>query len=350
MPTALLTTATGWRRVYEDWCAGGWNGIGAPESAGGQGLPLALSVAAQEIWNGACMAFALCPLLTMGGIEALTRHGSDALKSLYLPRLVSGKWTATMNLTEPQAGSDLGALKARAERRGDGTYRLFGQKIFITYGEHDLAENIVHLVLARLPDAPPGSKGISLFLVPKFLVNGEGEIGARNDVVCAGLEAKLGIHGSPTCTMIFGDGRFGDEPGAVAWLIGEEHRGLHCMFTMMNNARLTVGIQGVGQAELALQQATAYALDRRQGRALGARGGEMSPIVEHPDVRRMLMTMRALTEAGRAICYSCALAGDLGNQARVDLLTPVAKAFSTDAGFEVASLGVQVHGGAAISS
>ncbi len=341
-----VSTATGWRQAYQDWCAGGWNGLAASEDFGGQGLPHVLSTAVHEIWNGACMAFALCPLLTSGAIEALMRHGSDALKSLYLPRLISGEWTATMNLTEPQAGSDLGALTTRAEPRGDGTYRLFGQKIFITYGEHDLAENIVHLVLARLPDAPPGSRGISLFLVPKFLVGEDGALGARNDVVCAGLEHKLGIHGSPTCTMHYGDGRFGDAPGAIGWLVGEEHRGLHCMFTMMNAARLAVGIQGVGQAELALQQASAYALERRQGRAPGATGAGMSAIVEHPDVRRMLMTMRALTEASRALCYSCALAADLGDQARVDLLTPIAKAFSTDAGCEVASLGIQVHGGA----
>ncbi len=351
---AAVETAPGWRKVYEDWCAGGWSGIAAPESAGGQGLPLILSAATQEMWNGACMAFALCPMLTMGAVEALDRHGSDALKALYLARLVSGKWTATMNLTEPQAGSDLGALTTRAERRDDGTYRIFGQKIFITYGEHDLAENIVHLVLARLPDAPAGSRGISLFLVPKFLVDAAGGPGARNDVFCSGLEHKLGIHGSPTCTMIYGDGRFGNEPGAVAWLIGEEHRGLQCMFTMMNNARLMVGVQGVGQAERALQQATAYALERRQGRAPGASGEGMSPIIEHPDIRRILMTMRALTEASRAICYSCALAADLGlvngsaqarHRACAELLTPIAKAFSTDIAVEVASLGVQVHGG-----
>ncbi len=341
-----VATPDGWREVYAEWIAGGWNGILAEEAFGGQGLPLVLSAAVQEIWNSACMSFALCPLLTAGAVEALTKHGSDALKARYLPRLVSGEWTATMNLTEPQAGSDLGALTTRAERRDDGTYRVFGQKIFITYGEHDLAENIVHLVLARLPDAPPGSRGISLFLVPKVLVGEDGALGARNDVVCAGLEKKLGIHGAPTCTMHYGDGRFGEEPGAVAWLVGEEHRGLMCMFTMMNNARLTVGIQGVAQAELALQQASAYALERRQGRAPGAKGDGMSLIVEHPDIRRTLMTMRALAEAARGLCYSCAIAADLGQQARVDLLTPVAKAFSTDIGVEAASLGVQVFGGA----
>jgi hypothetical protein len=345
-----VVTAPGWREVYQAWRGAGWNGIAAPEAAGGQGLPLMLSAATQEMWNGACMAFALCPMLTMGAVEALARHGTETLKASYLPRIVSGEWTATMNLTEPQAGSDVGALTTRAEPRDDGSYRLFGQKTFITYGEHDLAENIVHMVLARIPGAPAGSKGISLFLVPKFLADG-----VRNDVFCAGLEHKLGIHGSPTCTMIYGDGRFGAEPGAVGWLVGEVNRGLNCMFTMMNNARLMVGLQGVGMAERALQQATSYALERRQGRAPGASGPGMSPIIEHPDVRRMLMTMRALTAAARAICYACAYAADMvaragqgeraDFEARVDLLTPVAKAFSTDIAFEVASLGVQVHGG-----
>jgi acyl-CoA dehydrogenase len=350
-----VATAPGWQKVYREWIAGGWAGIAAPEVFGGQALPILVSAATQEMWNGACMAFALCPMLTMGAVEALEKHGTDRLRARYLPRLVSGEWTATMNLTEPQAGSDLGALMTRAERKPDGTYRIFGQKIFITYGEHDLASNIVHLVLARLPDAPSGSKGISLFLVPKFLPGGESGIGARNDVVCSGIERKLGIHASPTCTMIYGDGRFGDEAGAVAWLVGEENRGLACMFTMMNNARLMVGIQGVGQAERALQLASAFAQERRQGRAPGADGEGMSPIADHPDVRRMLMTMRGLTAAARAICYSCALAGDLGARsthpagvdwkARAELLTPVAKAFATDIAFEAASLGVQVHGG-----
>ena len=359
LENGVVTTAPGWRETYRDWCAGGWNGIAAPEHAGGQGLPLTLSAATQEMWNGAAMAFALCPMLTMGAIEALERYGTEALKRVYLPKIVSGEWTATMNLTEPQAGSDLGALRMRAEPRADGGYRLFGQKIFITYGEHDLTENIVHMVLARLPDAPAGSRGISLFLVPKFLVNDDGGLGARNDIFAASVEAKLGIHGSPTCTMIYGDGRFGEEPGAVGWLVGEANQGLACMFTMMNNARLMVGIQGVGAAERALQQASAYALERRQGRAPGWTGEGMSPIAEHPDIRRTLMNMRALTEAARAICHSCAFAGDMAGsnggqgsdsgvdwRARAALLTPVAKAFATDIGVKVASLGLQVHGGA----
>jgi alkylation response protein AidB-like acyl-CoA dehydrogenase len=352
LENGAVATPPGWGDAYAAWTAAGWNVLAAPEKFGGQGLPILLSAATQEMWNGAAMAFALCPMLTMGAVEALEKHGSEALKAAYLPRIVSGEWTATMNLTEPQAGSDLGALRTRAEPQADGSYRLFGQKIFITYGEHDFAENIVHLVLARLPDAPAGSRGISLFLVPKFLVKDDGSLGARNDVVCAGLEHKLGIHGSPTCTMIYGDGRCGAKPGARAWLVGEPHRGLACMFTMMNNARLMVGVQGVGQAELALQQATAYAAERRQGRAPGFSGEGMSPIDAHPDVRRMLMTMRGLTAASRALCYACAFAADMAErtgeahwQERRELLTPVAKAFSTDAGFDVASLGVQVHGG-----
>ena len=350
-----VTTAPGWSEAYRAFVEGGWNSVTAPEEFGGQGLPLSLSAATQEMWNGACMAFALAPMLTMGAVEALSRHATEELRALYLPRLVSGEWTGTMNLTEPQAGSDVGALKTRAERQSDGTYRLFGQKIFITYGEHDLTENIVHLVLARLPDAPAGSKGISLFLVPKFLPQDDGGLGARNDVFASGIEHKLGIHASPTCTMIYGGGRFGDESGAVGWLIGEENRGLATMFTMMNNARLMVGVQGVGRAERALQQATAFARERRQGRAAGAHGAGMSPIAEHPDVRRMLLAMRGLTEAARAICQTCAVASDLAEagdttngvdwRARAELLTPVAKAFSTDIGVEVASLNVQVHGG-----
>jgi acyl-CoA dehydrogenase len=336
----------GWRDVYKAWAEAGWNALPGPTQHGGQGLPVLLNSGCVEMWNASCLAFALGPLLTMGGIEALIAHGSPELKGRYLDKIVSGEWTATMNLTEPQAGSDLAALRTRAERAEDGSYRITGSKIFITYGEHDLTDNIVHLVLARLPDAPPGTRGISLFLVPKVLPDG-----TRNDVRCASIEQKLGIHASPTCTMVYGD-----RGGAVGWLIGEENRGLACMFTMMNNARLAVGIQGVAIAERAYQQALAYANERRQGRAPGNSGTEMSPIVEHPDVRRTLLTMKGLTAAARAICYLTAGAIDRAHRAsdpadrkaahaRASLLTPVAKAFSSDIGVEVASLGVQVHGG-----
>src|SRR5690606_22306981 len=244
-----------------------------------------------EMWNSGSMGFAIGPTLTMGAIEALEQHGTEEQKALYLPKLVSGEWMGTMNLTEPQAGSDLGALQARAEPQGDGSYRIFGQKIFITYGEHDLTENIVHLVLARLPDAPAGTRGISLFLVPKFIPDADGNPGQRNDLHCQSLEHKLGIHASPTCTMIYGDGHYGDRPGAIGWLVGEENRGLHCMFTMMNNARLAVGIQGVAVAEAAYQMALGYAHERRQGKASGHSGSGMAPIVLHPDIQRELLTM-----------------------------------------------------------
>ncbi|MGH6852685.1 MAG: acyl-CoA dehydrogenase, partial [Methylocella sp.] len=297
------------------------------------------------------MAFSLCPLLTLAAIEAMQSHAAEGLKAVYLAKLVSGEWTGTMNLTEPQAGSDLGALKTRAERQQDGTYKLFGSKIFITYGEHDMADNIIHFVLARLPDAPEGTRGISLFLAPKILVNSEGAQGARNDVHCISLEHKLGIHASPTCTMVFGD-----HGGATGFLVGEENTGLACMFTMMNSARLNVGAQGVAIGERAFQQALGYARERRQGHLPGGRGEAMSPIVQHPGVARMLMTMKAMTAAARAICLMTAdsidrsrrekdsSARDLAGQ-RAALLTPVAKAFSTDIGFEAASLGIQVHGG-----
>jgi butyryl-CoA dehydrogenase len=341
-----VTTAPGWRDAYAAWAESGWNGLTGPTAHGGQALPLLVNAGCVELWNSAAMAFGIGPVLTMGAVEALVAHGSEELRARYLDRLVSGEWMGTMNLTEPQAGSDLAALRTRAERRDDGTYRVFGQKIFITYGEHDLTENIVHLVLARLPDAPAGTRGISLFLVPKILPDGR-----RNDLVCAGIETKLGIHGAPTCTMQFGEGE-----GAVAWLVGEEHRGLACMFTMMNNARLAVGLQGVAIAERATQQAFAYARERRQGRAAGVAGEGMAPIILHPDVRRMLVEMRAKTVAARGICYLLAAAIDRSHHeataqarglaaSRAALLTPIAKAFSTDIGIEVASLGVQVHGG-----
>ncbi len=325
-----------------------------PEAFGGQDLPQMMAVAALEMWNSGAMAFGIGPTLTMGAVEAIEKHGSDELKATYLEKLVSGEWMGTMNLTEPQAGSDLNALKAKAEPVGDGSYRIYGQKIFITYGEHDLTDNIVHLVLARLPDAPPGTRGLSLFLVPKILPDDEGKPAARNDVFCHSMEHKLGIHASPTCTMIFGDGKFGDKAGAVGFLIGEENRGLACMFTMMNNARLAVGMQGVAVAEAAYQKALAYAQERRQGRAADHDGEGMAPIVLHADVKRNLLTMKALTQSARAIAYSCAHALDMVRadaersafwQQRADLLTPLAKAFSTDVGVEVASIGLQVHGG-----
>ena len=345
----VVTTPPGWREAYQQWVDGGWNAISGSQDYEGLELPALLNVGCTEMWNGANMAFAVCPLLGHGAIEAIEAHASKALKETYLRKIISGQWTATMNLTEPQAGSDLALLRTRAEPRGDGSYRLFGQKIFITYGEHDLSDNIVHLVLARLPDAPPGTRGISLFLAPKFLPDDAGGFTRRNDLRCGGIEHKLGIHGSPTCTMIYGD-----DGGAVAFLVGEENKGLHCMFTMMNSARLAVGVQGVALAERATQMALAYARERRQGRAPGAR--ETSAIVEHPDVARMLLTMASLTAAARAICFETAAAIDHAQrekhpgrvrdaEERASLLTPIAKAFSTDIGNEVTSLGVQVFGG-----
>lgn len=353
---AAVTMPAGWKDLYRRWIDGGWNALSGPEEFGGQGLPTMLGVAALEMWNSASMAFGIGPTLTMGAVEAIERHASEELKAKYLEKLVSGEWMGTMNLTEPQAGSDLAALRARAERVGDGTYRIFGQKIFITYGEHDFTDNIVHLVLARLPDAPAGTRGISLFLVPKFFVGDDGSLGERNDVFCASIEHKLGIHASPTCTMIYGDGFVeGREPGAIGWLIGEENKGLACMFTMMNNARLAVGMQGVAVAETATQKAIAYANERRQGKAPSWTGEGMAPIVHHADVKRNLLTMQALTRVARTISYACAHAIDMSHRAtddnrlywqdRAGLLTPIAKAFSTDVGVDVASLGVQVHGG-----
>jgi acyl-CoA dehydrogenase len=332
-----VTTPPGWKEAYTAWAAAGWNGLAAPAEWGGQGLPLALNAACIEMWNSGSMAFGIGPALTMAGVDALAAYGSDELKRQYLGKLVSGEWMGTMQLTEPQAGSDVGALRSKAERAGDGSYRISGSKIFITYGEHDLTDNIIHFVLARLPDAPPGTKGISLFLVPKVMPDG-----SRNDVRAHSIEHKMGIHASPTCTM-----NYGDKGGAVGFLIGEEHKGMACMFTMMNRARLAVGLQGVAVAELATQQALAYARERKQ---MG------SAIFSYPDVKRMLLTMRSLTGAARAICYATGVAIDRAHRgkseaarmaahARASLLTPVAKAFSTDIGIEVASLGVQVHGG-----
>lgn len=346
-----ITMPPGWKEAYTSWAQAGWNALPAAVAYGGQGLPAILNSACVEMWNASNMAFALGPLLTCGAIEALTVHATDELKQTYLARLVSGEWMGTMNLTESQAGSDLNALRAKAERQADGSYRITGQKIFITYGEHEMTENIIHLVLARLPDAPPGTRGISLFIVPKFLVNADGSLGARNDVRCHSIEHKLGIHASPTCTMVFGD-----QGGATGYLIGQENRGLACMFTMMNNARLGVGLQGVAIADRAYQQALWFANERRQGRVAGETGEGMSPIATHADVKRMLMTMKAYAQAARGICYQVADAIDRTHAAtddatrkaandRASLLTPIAKAFSTDIGIEVASLGVQVHGG-----
>ena len=351
----VVTTPDGWPDLYKRWAEGGWNALTGPEEYGGQGLPMSLQTAAFEMWNSGSMGFGVGPTLTIGATEAINAHASKELKDIYLAKMVSGEWTGTMNLTEPQSGSDLNGLKTKAEPVGDGSYRIFGQKIYITYGEHDMTDNIVHLVLARLPDAPAGQRGISLFLVPKFLVNEDGSLGARNDAFCHSLEHKLGLHGSPTCTMIYGDGKFGDTPGAIGWLVGEENRGLSCMFTMMNNARLLVGIQGVAVAEAATQKALAYAQERKQGKAAGYEGEGMAPIIFHADVQRNILTMQALTAAARAICYNCAHAIDMEELAdeaehaywknRAALLTPVAKSFSTDIGCEVASIGVQIHGG-----
>jgi alkylation response protein AidB-like acyl-CoA dehydrogenase len=343
----IVTTAPGWREAYRRFAEAGWTGVSAPEEYGGQGLPVMVEMAVQEMWNAGNAAFAVGPMLTVGAIEALAAHGSDELKAAYLPQLISGAWTATMNLTEPQAGSDLGLITTRATPSGDGAYLIAGQKIFITYGEHDLADNIVHLVLARLPNAPDGTGGISMFLVPKVLPGEDGRAGVRNRVTAAGVEHKLGLHGAPTCTMVY------DE--AAGFLVGEEHRGLACMFTMMNLARLSVGIQGVGVAERAWQGALGHARERRQGRAPGVAAGP-SLIVEHPDVQMMLLRMASLVAASRALCYACAHAIDMGRRApaeeragwadRASLLTPLAKAYSTDAAIEVANLGIQVHGGA----
>ncbi|MDP6342339.1 MAG: acyl-CoA dehydrogenase [Alphaproteobacteria bacterium] len=351
LENGVVTTPDGFKEAYAAYRDGGWNGLQFDPAYGGMGLPQVVGNVCSEMWNAANMGFALCPLLTHGAIDALHTHGSEELKAIYLEKLVSGTWTGTMNLTEPQAGSDVGALRSKAEPAADGSWRIRGQKIFITYGEHDYAENIIHLVLARTPDGPPGTRGISLFLVPKFLVNEDGGPGARNDLRCVSLEHKLGIHASPTAVM-----SFGDNDGAVGYLIGEENKGMRCMFTMMNAARLSVGIEGVAIAERAYQQAVAYALDRRQGQAIGASEPGPSAIVEHADVRRMLMTMKAQIDATRALCYLNGQALDLSRHhpdaderawqgQLAELLTPLSKAWSTDLGCEIASLGVQIHGG-----
>ncbi|MAL78383.1 MAG: acyl-CoA dehydrogenase [Sneathiella sp.] len=347
----VVTTPKGWTEAYQQFVEGGWNGVSAPEAFDGGSLPQALTLATVEMWNSANLAFSLCPLLTQGAIESILAHGTSAQQKTYLKKLVSGEWSATMNLTESQAGSDVGALRSKAEPAEDGSWRISGQKIFITYGEHEMSENIIHLVLARTPGAPAGTKGISLFIVPKYLVNEDGTLGKRNDLKCVSLEEKIGIHASPTAVMSYGDN--GD---CVGYLLGEENKGMACMFTMMNNARLNVGVQGLAIAERAYQKAVEYARERKQGQAPGMAKGEMAAIVHHADVRRMLMTMRAHVEAMRCLIYLNGAALDRAHhgadaEARekamglAELLTPLSKAWCTDLGVEMASQAVQVHGG-----
>jgi len=340
LENGVVRTSPGFADAYRAIAEGGWIGLSATPEHGGMGLPLALNTAVNEMMSGACLALQLCPLLTQGQIEALEHHADDTLKALYLPKLISGEWTGTMNLTEPQAGSDVGALRSRAEPNGDGTFAVSGQKIFITWGDHDVAENVCHLVLARLPDGGPGTRGISLFMVPKLIPDAQGNPGARNNLRVVSLEHKLGIHGSPTAVMEY--------EGATGWMVGKPHGGMAAMFTMMNNARLGVGAQGIGVAEAAYQHALAYARERKQGRTPLGEGA----IIDHADVRRMLSTMRAEIFAARAIALACGVALDMGRatgaaawSARAALLTPIAKAHGTDIGCEVASMGVQVYGG-----
>lgn len=341
-----VTMPPGFREAYRAYVDGGWGTLAGPAGHGGQGLPYALATVVLDDLGAANMAFSLCPMLTAGAVEALDKQGSPELQAKWLPKIVSGEWPATMNLTEPQAGSDVGALRTRADPVGDGTFRITGVKIYITYGEHDLAENIVHLVLARLPDAPAGTRGISLFLVPKLHVGNDGAVGEPNDVRCVSIEHKLGIHASPTCVM-----SYGDRGECLGWLVGRENEGMRAMFLMMNNARLNVGLQGVSVAERATQAAMAYATERTQSARAGGADRSPTQIIDHPDVRRMLLRMRALTMAARALVYYAAGQvdraglGDAEARGRVELLTPLAKAWGTDVGVEVASLGIQVHGG-----
>ena len=346
-----VLTAGGWKQAYTRFAADGWGALSCPAQFGGQNLPRVLSALIEEMWNGANLAFALCPMLTRGAIDAIELCGSEALKERYLSKMVSGEWTGTMNLTEPQAGSDLSAVRTQAVPTGDGRYRIKGQKIFITYGEHDLTGNIVHMVLARVSGAPEGVKGMSLFVVPKFLVNADGSAGARNDVHCLSIEHKLGIHASPTCVLAYGE-----NGGALAELIGEENRGLEYMFVMMNAARYSVGVEGVGISERAYQTALAYARERIQSTEAGVRGGARVPIVRHPDVRRMLLLMKSQTEAMRALSIVVAVSLDAArlhpcaeqrdrHQAVADVMIPVIKGWCTENSVDIASLGVQVHGG-----
>jgi alkylation response protein AidB-like acyl-CoA dehydrogenase len=350
LENGVVRTPKGFGDAYRSYVEGGWNALPFDPEFGGQGLPQVVSTAVLEMWTSANLSFSLCPMLTIGAVELLQAHGSPEQKRLYLSKMISGEWTGTMNLTEPQAGSDVGALRTRAVKKGD-HYEITGQKIFITYGDHDMAANIVHMVLARLPDAPAGTRGISLFIVPKRLVNPDGSLGEMNDLRPVSLEHKLGIHGSPTCVMAYGD-----RGGATGYLVGEPNRGMELMFTMMNNARLNVGLQGVAIAERAYQQARDFARVRVQGKPVGVKADGPLPIIHHPDVRRMLVDMRASTEAARALTYYVAAGIDRARhhpdaeerarqQRRVDLLIPVVKAWCTDIGVEVASTGVQVHGG-----
>jgi 3-(methylthio)propanoyl-CoA dehydrogenase len=350
-----VTTTAGFAAAFKQFGDGGWQGVQHPAEFGGQQLPKLIATPCIEMLNSANLSFALCPLLTDGAIEALMTAGSDEQKTRFAPNLISGKWTGTMNLTEPQAGSDLAMVRTKATPQADGSYRIFGQKIYITYGEHDMAENIIHLVLARTPDAPEGVKGISLFIVPKFLINADETLGARNDVYCSSLEHKLGIKASPTAVLIYGDDKGAVGAGAIGYLIGEENRGLEYMFVMMNAARFAVGMQGVAVAERAYQKAVSYARDRVQSRDVAGSSGPVS-IIHHPDVRRMLMTMRALTEGARSLAYVAAAASDAGhysddeltrkeNMAVYEFLVPIVKGWSTEMSIDVASLGVQIHGG-----
>ncbi|WP_417449691.1 acyl-CoA dehydrogenase [Kordiimonas sp.] len=346
-----VVTPDVFKPMHEAYVTGGWSTLSAKPELGGQGLPHTLSIAVTEMVTSGNMAYSLLSLLTAGAIEAIDAHGTDEQRNTYLPKMISGEWSGAMNLTEPGAGSDVGALRAKAERQADGSYRISGQKIFITWGDHDLAENVIHLVLARLPDAPAGTKGISMFLVPKFLLNDDGSLGKRNDVRCVSLEHKLGIHASPTCVM-----SFGDEDDCIGYIVGAENAGMRNMFTMMNHARIGVGLEGVAVAERAYQHSVAFARDRVQSAAVGSGSRESVTIIHHPDVRRMLMTMRATTEAARAIIYRNVWALDRAHvhedaserakaKGEADLLTPVSKAYSTDIGVEAASLAIQIHGG-----
>ena len=346
-----VLTPPGFKDAYKKFIDSSWGTISGLPEYGGQGLPRTLAVMIQELWNSANMSFSLCPMLTQGAIEAINQHGTESQKKRYLPKLLTGEWSGTMNLTESQAGSDVGALNSSAIKNDDGSYGIKGTKIYITFGEHDMSENIIHLVLARIEGAPKGNKGVSLFIVPKFLTNDSTNEIKRNDLKCIGLEKKLGIHASPTCVM-----SFGEKDRAKGYLLGQENNGLACMFTMMNNARLNVGMQGVGIAERALQQSIIYARERKQGKNYNNNESMSVAIIKHPDVSKMLLRMKTLTEAARALCYDNAIAIDLSEshpskivreryKLKADLLTPVSKSWSTDIGVEVASLGIQVHGG-----